>query len=350
MSVAEDTPVTADAAALLSIENLVVEFTSPEGETFRAADGVEFRIEKGEVVALVGESGSGKSVTARSILRLVPMPGRVAAGKIAFQGRDVMRMSAARVRQLRGRDIAMVFQDPMASLNPVLRIGDQIGEAISLHAKGHVAGRPPGLRARVVELLERVGIVRAPERANSYPHELSGGMRQRAMIAMGLANSPQLLIADEPTTALDVTVQDQIIELLRDLNTDFGTAILLITHNLALVASLCSRVLVMYAGRIVEEAPTVAIFEAPQHPYTWLLLRSMPRLDSGDDARLLTIEGQPPNPRDLPSGCKFHPRCPFAIPRCVESEPPLAEIAPGHKARCWVLMKNAKPASGVVTS
>jgi oligopeptide/dipeptide ABC transporter ATP-binding protein len=346
MSVAEGTPVTADAAALLSVENLVVEFTSPQGETFRATDGVEFRIDKGELVALVGESGSGKSVTARSILRLVPMPGRIAAGKITFQGRDVVRMSAARVRQLRGRDIAMVFQDPMASLNPVLRIGDQIGEAISLHAKG----RPPGLRARVVELLERVGIVRAPERANSYPHELSGGMRQRAMIAMGLANSPQLLIADEPTTALDVTVQDQIIELLRDLNTDFGTAILLITHNLALVASLCSRVLVMYAGRIVEEAPTATIFEAPQHPYTWLLLRSMPRLDSGGDARLLTIEGQPPNPRDLPSGCKFHPRCPFAIERCVESEPPLAEIAPGHRARCWVLMKNAKSASGAVTS
>jgi oligopeptide/dipeptide ABC transporter ATP-binding protein len=339
MTQTQDAVVSTGEAPLLAVDNLVVEFTSPQGETFRATDGVGFRIGAGEVVALVGESGSGKSVTARSIVRLIPHPGRLASGKIVFGGRDVMRMSAARVRQMRGRSIAMVFQDPMASLNPVLRVGDQIGEAISLHSKG----RPAGLHARVVDLLRRVGIARAPEHFRSYPHEFSGGMRQRAMIAMGLANSPLLLIADEPTTALDVTIQDQIVELMRDLNADLGTAILLITHNLALVASLCSRVLVMYAGRIVEEAPTATIFESPQHPYTWLLQRSIPRLDSEDGERLITIQGQPPDPRDLPSGCKFHPRCPFAIDRCVESEPPLAEIAPGHKARCWVLMRNAPP-------
>jgi oligopeptide/dipeptide ABC transporter ATP-binding protein len=322
---------------LLTIDNLVVEFTSRQGETFRATDGVAFSIDAGEVVALVGESGSGKSVTARSILKLIPHPGRIVSGKIMFQGRDVMRMSKQRVRQLRGQQVGMVFQDPMASLNPVLRVGDQIGEAISLHS----SGRATGLRARVRDLLGRVGITRPAERARSYPHEFSGGMRQRAMIAMGLANNPALLIADEPTTALDVTIQDQIIELLRDLNANLGTSILLITHNLALVASLCSRVLVMYAGRIVEEAPMAQIFDAPQHPYTWLLLRSIPRLDSVEGERLTAIEGQPPNPRNLPSGCKFHPRCPFAIERCSIEEPPLAEIAPGHKARCWVLMRNA---------
>ena len=329
---------------LLTIENLVVEFTSRQGETFRATDGVAFSINAGEVVALVGESGSGKSVTARSILKLIPHPGRIVSGKITFQGRDVMRMSRLRVRQLRGQQVGMVFQDPMASLNPVLRVGDQIGEAISLHSKG----RPTGIRARVRDLLGRVGIARPAERARSYPHEFSGGMRQRAMIAMGLANNPALLIADEPTTALDVTIQDQIVELLRDLNANLGTSILLITHNLALVASLCSRVLVMYAGRIVEEGPTASIFDQPQHPYTWLLLRSIPRLDSAEGERLMAIEGQPPNPRELPSGCKFHPRCPFAIERCSVDEPPLAEIAPGHKARCWVLMKNAVQTPAVV--
>jgi peptide/nickel transport system ATP-binding protein len=325
-----------DAGPLLSIDGLVVEFKSPNGESFRAVDGVGFKLDRGEVVAIVGESGSGKSVTARSILRLVPHPGRIRAGTIVFQGRDILRMSPARVRQMRGQRISMVFQDPMTSLNPVLRVGAQIGEAIQLHVKSSSAA----IGRRVLDLLKRVGIPATAERANSYPHEYSGGMRQRAMIAMGVANSPALLIADEPTTALDVTIQDQIIALMRELNAASGTAILLITHNVALVASLCTRVIVMYAGRIVEEGPTDAIFNAPQHPYTWSLLRSVPRIDRAGKERLLAIRGQPPNPRDLPTGCKFHPRCPFVIPRCSESEPPLEAVGAGHAARCWVLMKN----------
>jgi oligopeptide/dipeptide ABC transporter ATP-binding protein len=321
---------------LLDIQDLVTEFRSPEGETFRAVDGVTFKLEPSEVVAIVGESGSGKSVTARSILRLVPHPGRIRSGKIMFQGRDILRMPPARVRQLRGRAISMVFQDPMTSLNPVLRVGAQIAEAIGLHAKVAAAQ----MRRRVLEQLARVGIPGTEERARSYPHEYSGGMRQRAMIAMGVANSPALLIADEPTTALDVTIQDQIIALMRELNQNSGTAILLITHNVALVASLCTRVIVMYAGRIIEQGPTEQIFNSPQHPYTWSLLRSVPRIDTAGKQRLLAIRGQPPNARDLPAGCKFHPRCPFAIPRCGESEPALENVAPGQAARCFVLMRN----------
>ena len=325
-----------DAEPLLAVENLLVEFKSPQGDSFRAVDGVGFSVEAGEIVAIVGESGSGKSVTARSILRLVPHPGRVRAGKIMFQGRDILKMSDARVRQLRGRRISMVFQDPMTSLNPVLRVGQQIGEAITLHSKASAGA----IGRRVLDLLRRVGIPATAERANSYPHEYSGGMRQRAMIAMGVSNSPALLIADEPTTALDVTIQDQIITLMRELNESSGTAILLITHNVALVASLCSRVIVMYAGRIVEEGPTAAIFNAPQHPYTWSLLRSVPRIDTAGKERLIAIGGQPPNPRDLPTGCKFHPRCRFAVARCKDEEPPLEAVEPGQAARCWVMMKN----------
>jgi oligopeptide/dipeptide ABC transporter ATP-binding protein len=334
----EMAPSAAGTKALLAIEGLVVEFASPQGEKFRASDGVSLQVAAGEVVAIVGESGSGKSVTARAILRLVPHPGRIRAGKITFQGRDLLRMPREQVRAMRGRDIAMVFQDPMTSLNPVLRVGAQIGEAIGLHAKLSASA----IGTRVMDLLRRVGIPATSERARSFPHEYSGGMRQRAMIAMGVANSPALLIADEPTTALDVTIQDQIITLMRELNSASGTAILLITHNVALVASLCTRVLVMYAGRIVEEGPTEAIFRAPQHPYTWSLLRSVPRVDTKDKKRLLAIKGQPPNPRDLPPGCKFEPRCPFAIARCRESEPALETVGADHAARCNVMMKNVE--------
>jgi oligopeptide/dipeptide ABC transporter ATP-binding protein len=331
-------PATADVKPLLAIEGLVVEFASPNGERFRASDGVSLTVAAGEVVAVVGESGSGKSVTARAILRLVPHPGRIRAGKITFQGRDILRMPREEVRRMRGREIAMVFQDPMSSLNPVLRVGAQIGEAIGLHSKltSSAIGR------RVLDLLRRVGIPATSERARSFPHEYSGGMRQRAMIAMGVANSPALLIADEPTTALDVTIQDQIITLMRDLNRASGTAVLLITHNVALVASLCTRVLVMYAGRIIEEGPTAEVFRAPQHPYTWSLLRSVPRVDGKEKQRLLAIKGQPPNPRDLPAGCKFEPRCPFAVTRCREAEPALERIGAGRAARCFVMMKNVE--------
>jgi oligopeptide/dipeptide ABC transporter ATP-binding protein len=235
------------------------------------------------------------------------------------------------MRRLRGRHVTMVFQDPMTALNPVHRVGAQIGEIISLHQ----AIEPRSLRHRVVELLRGVGIGSAPARAQNYPHEYSGGMRQRAVIAMGVANGPSLLIADEPTTALDVTVQDQILALMRDLNRTSGTAILLISHNLAVVASLSHRIIVMYAGVVVEEATTQAIFNAPAHPYTGALLRSVPRIDQINE-RLIAIPGQPPNARKLPGGCAFHPRCPKAQARCLASEPPIAEVVPGHKVRCWI--------------
>jgi oligopeptide/dipeptide ABC transporter ATP-binding protein len=246
-------------------------------------------------------------------------------------------MSDEEIRAFRGNDVAMIFQDPMTSLNPVLRVGFQIREAMAAHSRftGSQAAQ------RVIPLLKKVRIPAPEERVKSFPHQFSGGMRQRAMIAMGLSNEPSLLIADEPTTALDVTVQAQIIELLRDLNREMGTAIILITHNLAVVASLCTRVLVMYAGRIVEQGSTHQIFKNPQHPYTWSLLRSIPRLDQAGRSKLLTISGLPPDLGNPPPGCKFHPRCRFRVDRCLEEEPELDEVEPGQRARCWVLMKNA---------
>jgi oligopeptide/dipeptide ABC transporter ATP-binding protein len=245
-------------------------------------------------------------------------------------------MNADEVREFRGRNVAMIFQDPMTSLNPVLKVGYQIEETMDAH---HRYDRREAHR-RVVPLLRKVRIPAPEQRVDNYPHQFSGGMRQRAMIAMGIANEPGLLIADEPTTALDVTVQAQIIELLRDLNRDLGSAIILITHNLAVVASLCTRVIVMYAGRIVEQGPTRQIFKNPQHPYTWSLLRSIPRVDR-QGGRLEAIAGLPPDLTKPPPGCKFHPRCKFRVPRCSEEEPPLEEVGPGQRARCWVLMENA---------
>jgi oligopeptide/dipeptide ABC transporter ATP-binding protein len=292
-------------------------------------------------VGIVGESGSGKSITSLSILRLVPEPGRIVGGRIWFgEGetrRDVLRMNEKQVRKLRGQNIALISQDPMTSLNPVLQMGFQIEEGMAAHRRF----TPQQAQQRVVPLLERVGIPGARQQAHNYPHQFSGGMRQRAMVAMGIANQPDLLIADEPTTALDVTVQAQIIELLRELNRDLGMAIILITHNLALIASLCTRVVVMYAGRVVEEGPTRSIFESPQHPYTWALLRSVPRIDQSRQ-RLEAIAGMPPDLSKLPPGCKFHPRCKFRIDRCDQEEPPLEEVDAGHRARCWVLMRNVK--------
>jgi oligopeptide/dipeptide ABC transporter ATP-binding protein len=304
-------------------------------------DGVSFHVDRGETVGIVGESGSGKSVTAMSILRLVAEPGRIAGGRILFgdegKQKDVVQMTDDEIREFRGNDVAMIFQDPMTSMNPVLKVGFQIKEAMAAHERF----TPKQAQDRVVPMLKRVRIPAPEERAKNYPHQFSGGMRQRAMIAMGLSNEPHLLIADEPTTALDVTVQAQIIELLRDLNRDLGTAVILITHNLAVVASLCTRVIVMYAGRIVEEGPTRQIFKSPQHPYTWSLLRSIPRLDEHQHEKLLTISGLPPDLTNPPPGCKFHPRCRFRVDRCLEEEPPLGEVDPGQKARCWVLMRNA---------
>jgi oligopeptide/dipeptide ABC transporter ATP-binding protein len=328
------------ATPLLQVQDLKTYFFT-SGAVVKAVDGVSFEVNRGETIGIVGESGSGKSVTSMSILRLIAEPGRIVSGRILFgdegKQKDVVQMTDDEIRDFRGNDVAMIFQDPMTSLNPVLKVGFQIREAMDAHQRF----TSKEAEDRVVPMLKRVKIPAPEQRAKNYPHQFSGGMRQRGMIAMGLSNEPQLLIADEPTTALDVTVQAQIIELLRDLNRDLGTAIILITHNLAVVASLCSRVIVMYAGRIVEEGPTRQIFKNPQHPYTWSLLRSIPRLDAVRHDKLLTISGLPPDLTNPPPGCKFHPRCRFRVDRCLQEEPPLDEVEPDQRARCWVLMKNA---------
>ncbi len=302
----------------------------------KAVDGVSFDVQRGEIVGIVGESGSGKTMTALSILRLIPDPGRITNGRILYGDKDVLQMADEEIREFRGKDVAMIFQDPMTSLNPVLRVGFQTEEAMAAHERF----TRQQARDRVVPMLQRVRIPAAAERTRDYPHQFSGGMRQRAMIAMGISNEPSLLIADEPTTALDVTVQASIIELVRDLSRELRASVILITHNMALIASLCQRVIVMYAGRIVEEGPTRAIFKNPQHPYTWSLLRSIPRVDEQTHEKLISIRGMPPDLSKPPPGCKFHPRCRFRVDRCLTEEPSLDEVEPGHKARCWVLMKN----------
>jgi len=317
---------------LLKVEDLVTWFHTDDGVA-RAVDGVSFDIREGETVGLVGESGCGKSVTALSILRLVDRPGRIERGRILFRGRDLLDLSAREMRRVRGKEISMIFQEPMTSLNPVFTVGDQIVEAVTLHQK--VSRRQA--RALAVEMLSRVGIPN-PERAvHSYPHEMSGGMKQRVMIAMALVCKPSLLIADEPTTALDVTIQAEILDLLCDLQREMGMAILLITHNLGTVAGMAQRVVVMYAGRIVEVSPTFELFDSPKHPYTICLFKSVPRLDAPLRGRLDAIQGVVPDPRNWPTGCRFHPRCPYAISRCASEQPPLVEKAPGHRAACWVI-------------
>ncbi|HSS62586.1 MAG TPA: ABC transporter ATP-binding protein [Candidatus Limnocylindrales bacterium] len=325
------------STAVLSVRNLRTQFATEHGPV-KAVDDVSFDLFPGESLGIVGESGSGKSVTALSILRLIPEPGRIVGGQVLFHNQDLLQVSDEEIRDIRGRDIAMIFQDPQSSLNPVLRTGYQIEEAMLAH-KAVSAGQA---RQRTVELLKQVRIPAAAVRAKDFPHQLSGGMRQRAMIAMGLANSPQILIADEPTTALDVTVQAQILELLGDLNRELGTAIMMITHNMGVVAGLCTRVIVMYAGQIVEQGPVDQIFETPQHPYTWSLLRSMPRVDSLRHERLRSIEGMAPDLLHPPEGCHFHPRCPFRIDKCLTDEPRLEEIHLGQTARCWVTMDRAR--------
>ena len=326
-------------APLLRVQDLRVQFFS-SGPTVTAVDGISFVIEKGETVGIVGESGSGKTMTALSLLRLIPEPGKITSGRILFGDRDVVHMTDEEIRDFRGADVAMIFQDPMTSLNPVLKVGFQIEEAMAAHDRfTHVQARE-----RVVPLMQRVRIPAAGQRKRDFPHQFSGGMRQRVMIAMGLSNEPSLLIADEPTTALDVTVQASIIELLRVLNREMGAAVILITHNLAVVASLCTRVIVMYAGRIVEEGPTRQIFKNPQHPYTWSLLRSIPRADERVHEKLVSISGLPPDLSNPPPGCKFHPRCRFRIDKCLTEEPTLDDVGDGQQARCWVLMKNVPAA------
>ena len=328
---------------VLQVKDLRTQFFTDDG-VVQAVDGVSFDLHPGETLGIVGESGCGKSVTALSILRLIQEPGRITSGQILFRGSDIVKMQDDEVRDIRGKDIAMIFQDPLSSLNPVLRVGFQIEEAMVAHSKvpRNVA------RSRTVELLKEVRIPAAESRVNDYPHQFSGGMRQRAMIAMGLANKPSILIADEPTTALDVTVQAQILELLRDLNQETKTAIILITHNMGVVAGLCTRVIVMYAGRIVEEGPVERIFKNPQHPYTWSLLQSIPRLDSDRKDRLLSIEGLPPDLIKPPNGCRFNPRCRFKIEKCLHDDPSLMEVGPDQEAACWVTMRRALAGNGEV--
>ena len=308
----------------------------------RAVDGVTFDLYHGESLGIVGESGSGKSMTALSLLRLVPDPGKVVGGRVLFRNQDLLQVTDEEIRELRGRDIAMIFQDPQSSLNPVLQTGFQIAEAMLAHK---MASKTQA-RQRTIELLKRVRIPAAESRVKDFPHQLSGGMRQRAMIAMGLANAPSVLIADEPTTALDVTVQAQILELLGDLNQELGTAIIMITHNMGVVAGLCTRVLVMYAGKIVEQGPVDEIFDRPQHPYTWSLLKSIPRVDALRHERLRSIEGIAPDLLRPPAGCRFHPRCPFRIEKCFTDEPELKEIKPNQFASCWVTMDRARAEMG----
>lgn len=315
--------------ALLALEGLRTTFRQPMGEV-PAVDGVDLAIERGETLGIVGESGCGKSILSLSIMRLVPPPGRIAAGRILFDGSDLLALPSAAMRTIRGNRIAMIFQEPMTSLNPVFTVGRQIIEAMRAHDPKS-SGR--GLRKRAVEALGRVRIPAPERRLDEYPHQLSGGMRQRVMIAMALACRPDLLIADEPTTALDVTVQAEILGLLNELQKESGMAIILITHDLGVVAETANKVAVMYAGKIVEQATASALFDDPQHPYTLGLLGSIPRLEQSRE-RLLAIEGTVPPPFALPSGCRFHPRCVFRAPACEVQQPPLAMVAPEHRVAC----------------
>ncbi len=318
------------AEPLLRVENLHTYFGKGERE-FRAGDGVSFTVKRGETLGLVGESGCGKSVTSLSIMGLIPNPpGRIAGGAIWFEGEDLTEKTQEEMRHIRGNKISMIFQEPMTSLNPVYTVGDQIIEGIRLHRDISASEA----RERASEMLRLVRIPSPDKRIDDYPHQLSGGMRQRVMIAMALSCEPQLLIADEPTTALDVTIQAQILDLMRKIRDETGTAIMLITHSLGVVAEMADNVVVMYAGRIVEQADVRTIFADPQHPYTLGLLGSIPKLGV-EEERLATIPGTVPNPQAMPNGCLFNPRCPIAIDKCRSEIPPLIEIAPGHLTACW---------------
>jgi peptide/nickel transport system ATP-binding protein/oligopeptide transport system ATP-binding protein len=315
--------------ALLRIEDLRTVFRSSNGD-IAAVDGVTLDVPRGKTLGIVGESGCGKSMLSLSVMRLVPQPGRIAQGSVMLDGRDLAALSPAEMRGVRGSDIAMIFQEPMTSLNPVHSVGDQLTEAMRAHDPKASAAE---LRDRAIEALRRVRIPSPERRFAEYPHQLSGGMRQRVMIAMALSCKPRLLIADEPTTALDVTVQAQILDLLRDLQQETGMSVILITHDLGVVAEMADEVAVMYAGRVVERGTAKDIFEDPQHPYTIGLLGSIPRIEEDRD-RLLSIDGSVPPPFAFPSGCRFNPRCPFAIRACTEIDPPLRELSPGHRAAC----------------
>ena len=318
-------------AKLLEISNLTTHFFTQDG-VVKAVDGITYDLEEGEVLGVVGESGCGKSVHALSIMRLVPSPpGRTVAGEVVFEGEDLLKMDDSEMRNIRGNRIAMVFQEPMTSLNPVLTIGRQLTETLELHQKMS----KQQAKVRAAELLQTVGISDAGRRLADYPHQFSGGMRQRVMIAMALSCNPKLIIADEPTTALDVTIQAQILELMQDLARDFGTAMIIITHNLGVVARYANNVNVMYAGKIIETGSALEIYHNPKHPYTLALLNSVPRLDATERIRLDVIEGLPPDLVNLADGCSFAPRCKYVYERCIDESPVLEDALPGHTTACW---------------
>ena len=316
---------------VLQIENLQTHFFTDRGQ-IPAVDGVSLTVHRGEVVGIVGESGCGKSVTSLSIMKLIPTPpGKIVGGAIRFKGEDLVAASEKRMREIRGNEIAMIFQEPMTSLNPVFTIGEQIGEAIRIHTK---VGKKEA-RQQAIQMLQKVGIPRAEAIVDEYPHQLSGGMRQRVMIAMAMVCDPELLIADEPTTALDVTIQAQILDLMRKLNRELQTAVLLITHDLGVVAQMCHRVVVMYAGNVIEEGDVRTILKKPKHPYTIGLLHSLPKLEE-EQERLYSIPGNVPIPGSLTVGCRFAPRCEHATDRCRAEMPQLAAVGENHFVRCWL--------------
>jgi oligopeptide/dipeptide ABC transporter ATP-binding protein len=326
---------------LLEVKHLATQFGTGPNAVY-AVDDVSFTVEEGSILGIVGESGSGKSVTALSIMRLIEAPGRIAGGQVLFHDNgtvdDLLELPPDELEQVRGNQISMIFQDPMTSLNPVLTIGYQLMEPLTVHR-----GMSPGqARDYAAQLLDRVGIPDARRRLNDYPHQFSGGMRQRVMIAMAVACRPKLLIADEPTTALDVTIQAQILDLLYELKEELGTAVIIITHDLGVIAQLADRVAVMYGGSIAENAPVAEIFESPQHPYTRALLNSVPRLHAYPE-RLTAIEGAPPSLRGRIAGCPFEPRCPYRVERSAVERPPLLEISPGHASACWVAHEGGLP-------
>jgi oligopeptide transport system ATP-binding protein len=330
--------VAVDRKPLLEVKNLKTWFYTPDG-IVKAVNGISYTLDEGEALGLVGESGCGKSVSALSLMRLIPTPpGRIVEGEVLFDGQDLLKLNDEGIRRIRGNDIAMIFQDPMTSLNPVLTIGRQIGEALELH-KGMSRS---DARKRTIELLELVGIPAASSRHDDYPHQFSGGMRQRVMIAMALSCDPKLLIADEPTTALDVTIQAQILELIKRLRTELGMAVILITHDLGVVAGVTDKINVMYSGYIVESAPADELFANPRMPYTLGLLRSIPRIDEPRREKLIPIEGLPPDLIDAPQGCPFVPRCTYKVDRCVEENPTLEPVKAGHNIACWVDVTGGK--------
>jgi oligopeptide transport system ATP-binding protein len=330
---------------LLEVKNLRTQFFTQDG-VVKAVEDVSFYVMPGETLGVVGESGSGKSITGLSIMRLIPNPpGKIVNGEVIFEGQDLLKLNDDQIRRIRGNQIAMIFQDPMTSLNPVLTINRQISEALQLH----MGMSKDQAKARSIELLRMVGIPNAEERIDQYPHQFSGGMRQRVMIAMALSCDPKLLIADEPTTALDVTIQAQILDLMRSLQAERDTGVIMITHSMGVVAGMADRVQVMYAGSIVETATTEEIFANPRHPYTVGLMKSIPRLDARERERLEPIRGLPPDLIDLPDICPFVPRCDYAREKCEQKRPPLLEVAPGHMSACWFweeVSKDGVPTKG----